>query len=169
MRLAERLARIVRRRGDMPCRPSFYRLMFASLLFAGACSKDSAGGPLPAAPAPSASDLHGKTRPDPAAPAPSPPAAPPLSAEQIFATRCSTCHGVNGKGDGPASAALNPKPRNYTDPAWQRSVTDDHIRKTILEGGAAVGKSPLMVPNPDLVGHPDVVDGLVKIVRGFGS
>ena len=92
----------------------------------------------------------------------------PLTAESVFATRCSTCHGTDGKGDGPASVALNPKPRNYTDPEWQKSVTDEHIKKTIVEGGAAVGKSPLMVPNPDLADKPEVVDGLLKIVRGFG-
>jgi mono/diheme cytochrome c family protein len=147
---------------------NIHRLTVVGLLLgACACSKESAGGPLPAASPPSPSDLRDKARPDQPATAPAQ-QTPPLTAEQIFATRCSTCHGTDGKGDGPASAALNPKPRNYTDPAWQKSVTDDHIRKTIVEGGAAVGKSPLMVPNPDLAGRPDVVDGLVKIVRGFG-
>ena len=60
----------------------------------------------------------------------------------IFKTRCSTCHGMDGKGNGPAAITLNPKPRNYTDVAWQKSVTDDHIREIIVKGGAALGKSP---------------------------
>lgn len=88
-------------------------------------------------------------------------------AKEIFAQRCSTCHGQDGKGDGPAAAALNPKPQNYTSPEWQAKVTDDEIRKAIVEGGAAVGKSPLMPPNPDLASKPEVVNGLVAIVRGF--
>src|SRR4051812_35376228 len=67
--------------------------------------------------------------------------APALDPKEVFTTRCATCHGVTGHGDGPASGALNPKPRNYTDGAWQKSVTDDQIKKTILYGGAAVGKS----------------------------
>jgi mono/diheme cytochrome c family protein len=97
------------------------------------------------------------------------PAAAPQTAENVFATRCSTCHGPDGKGNGPAAAALNPKPRDYTNQEWQKSVTDEHIKKTIVEGGPAVGKSPLMAPNPDLANQPEVVDGLVRIVRSFGG
>ena len=85
----------------------------------------------------------------------------------IFKARCSTCHGMDGKGNGPAAITLNPKPRNYTDPAWQKSVTDDHIREIIVKGGAALGKSPNMLANPDLADKPDVVEALMKKVRSF--
>jgi mono/diheme cytochrome c family protein len=85
----------------------------------------------------------------------------------IFKTRCSTCHGIDGKGNGPAAITLNPKPRNYTDPAWQKSVTDDHIREIIVKGGAALGKSPNMLANPDLADKPEVVDALMRRVRSF--
>jgi mono/diheme cytochrome c family protein len=110
-----------------------------------------------------------KDEPTAAAPPPAPVAvaAEPLTAESVFKTRCSTCHGESGHGDGPASVALNPKPRNYTDGEWQKSVTDEQLKKTIVGGGIAVGKSPLMVPNPDLAGKDDVLDGLVKIIRAF--
>jgi mono/diheme cytochrome c family protein len=87
----------------------------------------------------------------------------------MFAERCSPCHGPSGKGDGVAAAALNPKPRNYTDKAWQASVTDEQIRKTIIYGGAAVGKSAVMPSSPDLDAKPEVVEGLVKMVRSFGG
>jgi len=90
-------------------------------------------------------------------------------AQTIFNERCAACHGVEGKGNGPASAALVPKPRNYSDKAWQAAVTDDQLRKTILMGGAAVGKSPIMPASPDLDEKPEVVEGLVKIVRKFGN
>ena len=93
----------------------------------------------------------------------------PPASRNIFNTRCSTCHGAEGKGNGPAAITLNPKPRNYTDVAWQKSVTDDHLREIIVKGGAAVGKSPLMPPNPDLENKPDVVNGLVAIVRAFSG
>ncbi len=91
------------------------------------------------------------------------------AAKEAYDTRCATCHGPSGKGDGAAAAALNPKPRNYGDKAWQATVTDEQIRKTIVQGGAAVGKSPLMPGSPDLDTTPGVVDGLVKIIRGFGK
>ncbi len=87
----------------------------------------------------------------------------------MFKIRCSVCHGTSGKGDGPGSAALNPKPRNYTDAEWQKSVTDEQIRNTILMGGAAVGKSPNMPASPDLQSKPQVLDGLVQVVRSFGK
>ena len=90
-------------------------------------------------------------------------------AQVIFNERCSACHGTEGKGNGPASAALNPKPRNYTDKSWQATVTDEQLRKTIMLGGAAVGKSPIMPSSPDLDEKPEVVEGLLKIVRKFGT
>jgi hypothetical protein len=52
---------------------------------------------------------------------------------------------------------------------WQKSVTDEHLAKIILEGGAAVGLSPLMPPNPDLADKPQVVDALVAVIRSFGG
>ncbi len=90
-------------------------------------------------------------------------------AQQIFSTRCSVCHGLTGHGDGPGALALDPKPRNYHDTAWQDSVTDKEIETAILYGGAAVGRSAAMVPNPDLASKPDVVAALREIVRKFGK
>jgi len=118
-------------------------------------------------------DLHPSTNhePEPAKPASTPFAGniDVAAAQTIFSERCVVCHGAEGKGNGPAAGALNPKPRNYTDAAWQAKVTDDELRKTIKLGGAAVGKSPLMPASPDLEDKPEVVEGLVKIVRKFGS
>lgn len=91
---------------------------------------------------------------------------PVAKAKEVFTQRCVTCHGATGVGDGPASASLNPKPRAFSDPAWQASVTDDHITKIIKFGGAAVGKSAAMPNNPDL-SDPAVIGELVKIVRAF--
>lgn len=90
-------------------------------------------------------------------------------AQRIFMTTCATCHGTDGTGNGPAAASLEPKPRNYTDPAWQESVTDDDIKNIIVQGGQAVGKSAMMPPNPQLKDQPETLDGLVKIIRGFGK
>jgi cytochrome c553 len=92
----------------------------------------------------------------------------PQESRDLFAQRCSTCHGPQGTGNGPAAAALTTKPRNYTDKAWQASVTDEQLKRTIVGGGASVGKSPFMPPNPDLTDKPEVVAGLVTIVRSFG-
>lgn len=92
----------------------------------------------------------------------------PSDGRALFAQRCGPCHGTSGRGDGPAAAALDPKPRDYTDRAWQASVTDEAIRKIIVGGGAAVGKSPSMPPNPDLEGSP-MLDEVVSVVRSYGN
>lgn len=116
-----------------------------------------------------------KQDPPPAAthaPAPPPPPvveSPATTARELFHKRCVLCHGESGHGDGPGGAALTPKPRVFTDAAWQASVTDDKISEIIVKGGAGVGKSPGMPSNPDLEHKPEVVSELVKLVRGFRS
>ena len=94
---------------------------------------------------------------------------PAPSAKDLFERTCMMCHGFDGTGNGPASEALNPKPRNYTDPTWQASVTDDDIKKIIVLGGQGVGKSVSMPPNPGLKNDPATLDGLVKIIRSFAK
>jgi len=88
-------------------------------------------------------------------------------AAALFGQLCATCHGASGMGDGQAAGSLPVKPRNYTDPAWQASVTDAQIKDIIVRGGQAVGKSPMMPGNPDLTQDPEKLQGLVKIIRGF--
>ncbi len=68
-----------------------------------------------------------------------------FDARAAFNTTCSVCHGKAGDGNGPGAAALDPKPANFTDPAFWETRTDEEIFKAIKEGGAAVGRSPLMV------------------------
>jgi mono/diheme cytochrome c family protein len=36
------------------------------------------------------------------------------SGKEMFATYCAVCHGINGKGDGPAAAALKKQPPDLT-------------------------------------------------------
>ncbi|MGZ3774796.1 MAG: c-type cytochrome [Pseudobdellovibrionaceae bacterium] len=38
--------------------------------------------------------------------------------KKVFMANCSMCHGNEGKGDGAAGAALNPKPRNFVEGKW---------------------------------------------------
>jgi mono/diheme cytochrome c family protein len=88
-------------------------------------------------------------------------------ARMVYDTRCTTCHGPRGAGDGPGSAALTPKPRNFQDKAWQTSITDAQIETIIKGGGLAVGKSPAMPPNPDLDAKPQVVAALREHIRSL--
>jgi mono/diheme cytochrome c family protein len=57
---------------------------------------------------------------------------------QIYAERCALCHGAEGKGDGPASASLNPKPRNHTDGSYMNARSDEELLGVIREGKGAM-------------------------------
>jgi len=54
-------------------------------------------------------------------------------AKTLYVANCSPCHGTTGKGDGPAAAALNPKPANHTSAAVQ-SETDGSLFWKLSEG-----------------------------------
>jgi cytochrome c oxidase cbb3-type subunit 3 len=67
---------------------------------------------------------------------------------------CTSCHGAIGHGDGPRGPML--KATNLSDPAWQSSVTDEQIAKTIK-----LGKGQMPAFN-----LPDVtIANLVRLVR----
>jgi cytochrome c553 len=137
------------------------RNLLIAILLLSACGKNSEPPP-PSSGSPNAKPESGPSHPRSGGGGPS-------QAEQMFATVCATCHGMDGTGKGPAAESINPKPRNYTDPAWQASVTDDQLKETILKGGQGVGKSPMMPGQPQLKDQPEVLDGLVQIIRKFGK
>lgn len=83
-----------------------------------------------------------------------------------FQQFCATCHGPEGRGDAPAAASMNPKPRNFHDAAWQGKVTDEHIAKVIKEGGAAAGLSATMPAWGGALSDDDI-QAVVKTIRSF--
>lgn len=141
------------------------RIPAIALLIAGAVScsseKKDAATAEPAA-IPAAKDTPVKAEPKPVEIV-----ANVEEAKAIFEARCVACHGSTGKGDGPGAAAITPKPRDYTDPEWQLSVADEDIAIAIVKGGLGVGKSVVMPANPDLKNKPEVVKGLIDIIRDF--
>lgn len=56
--------------------------------------------------------------------------------KKLFAANCATCHGVAGRGDGPAGAALNPKPADLATMAGQHP--DGDFAWKIAEGRGAM-------------------------------
>jgi cytochrome c oxidase cbb3-type subunit 3 len=85
--------------------------------------------------------------PPPAPPAPAEPTAAgdPIARGKVhYQQLCATCHGEDGCSPGPGAAGLVPQPAHHCDGNYMNKLTDEHIFKTIKEGGASVGKSPLM-------------------------
>jgi caa(3)-type oxidase subunit IV len=55
--------------------------------------------------------------------------------KELFMQQCTSCHGNEGKGDGPAASALNPHPRNFTATSgWKNGRKPTMVFKTLKEG-----------------------------------
>ncbi|MBI5826517.1 MAG: cytochrome c [Deltaproteobacteria bacterium] len=69
------------------------------------------------------------------------------SAEANYKFYCSQCHGLEGKGDGPNATKSQPvSPRDHTNAAEMKKLTDQDIVNVIKSGGSATSKSTLMPP-----------------------
>ncbi|MBX7137419.1 MAG: cytochrome c [Oligoflexia bacterium] len=70
----------------------------------------------------------------------------------IFMERCITCHGTEGKGDGPIAAGLpaDMKPRDLQTGTMKVAVDDAKFKELILKGGTAFGLNALMPPQAGL-------------------
>jgi len=94
------------------------------------------------------------------------PAAHAQDAKQLYKEKCNTCHGPNGKGDGPVGKALKPPPADLD--TVLKGKADADIAKIIKEGGKAVGKSALM-PAFGSKFTDEQIQALVQYVKGFSS
>jgi mono/diheme cytochrome c family protein len=60
----------------------------------------------------------------------------------IYAIRCAPCHGETGGGDGPAAAALEPKPRNFRDPTFWVGRTAVQLKLVVEHGRPGTMMTP---------------------------
>ncbi len=111
------------------------------------------------------SDAPAASEPAPA-PEPTVAAAPAFDAEGAFNIVCATCHGTSGVGDGPAGLALDPPPASFAEEAFWEGQTDESLFNVIKNGGASVGKSPLMAAWGASY-NDDQINGLVEYVKSF--
>jgi len=101
----------------------------------------------PSAPAPAPSPAPQAPAAAPSAPAETASATPdPARGKVQFENFCVSCHGPRGEGDGPVGISLNPRPARLGDRAYMSGKTDDYLFQVIKNGGASVGRSPLMAP-----------------------
>jgi mono/diheme cytochrome c family protein len=131
-----------------------------SLVLAGwlACGDAGERAPQPESPPPAA-----EPAPDPA-PEPAPAAGDAERGSAVYAMFCASCHGARGAGDGPLAANLDPKPADHSDGRYMNALSDEHLVRVIRDGGAAVGKSPLMAPWGGSLDEQKILD-LVAYIR----
>lgn len=88
--------------------------------------------------------------------------------KKVFKSNCATCHGITGKGDGPASASLTPKPRDLTDTQFMSDKSDEYLYRAISQGGGAVGKSPAMPAFGSMLSKQDI-ENLISYIRSLSQ
>lgn len=88
---------------------------------------------------------------------------------ETYKLYCLPCHGEKGKGDGVAAAALNPKPRDFTDKVLMASIPDKQVFTAIKDGGTAVGKSPLMIAWGPILVEDQKIHDVAAYVRSLGK
>lgn len=81
----------------------------------------------------------------------------------LYDKNCAACHGPEGKGDGVAAQALDPKPRDLSDASFTSTVSNEHLYKVIKDGGQAVGLSPLMAAWGGILSEAEIWDVIAFI------
>lgn len=60
--------------------------------------------------------------------------------KKVYDQNCAACHGVKGKGDGLAAAALKPKPNNFAKGVFKYGGKDADLEKLIKSGKGPMPK-----------------------------
>ncbi len=89
-------------------------------------------------------------------------AAEPVRGKVTYETRCAPCHGSSGAGDGPAAAAITPKPRNFLDADFWKGRTAMQLRLTVKQGRPGT----LMAPFEGVLSDAEI-DEVVAYVETF--
>lgn len=87
--------------------------------------------------------------------------------KEVYDKICSQCHGPEGLGDGPVGKNLPPnsKPASLQDGKFKYATDTAKMVELIHKGGAAVGLSPLMPPQPTL--SDEEINNVVAFVHSL--
>lgn len=87
--------------------------------------------------------------------------------KKLFQANCASCHGVGGKGDGPAGAALNPKPADLTAMAGQHP--DGDFAWKIEHGRGAMPAWKATLSEAQIWDTVNFIQGLAPRTAGQGG
>jgi high-affinity iron transporter len=80
----------------------------------------------------------------------------PVTGRDIYRATCAACHGPEGRGNGPAAVALNPRPTDFTNAAQRQTTTDEAVSDVIEHGRRgmpAFGRTLTSTQIDSLVAH----------------
>lgn len=157
---------------SMPFVPVWIVAILSLALSAAGCGRSETAAP-PAAP--KATTPTAKTTPTPA-PTSTPTAKAPVAVAgaadegaRLYERLCSSCHGVNGDGAGPAARFLYPKPRNFRQEPFRLVSTtnlipsDDDLMHTLEHG--MPGSSMFSFAHVSLDGRKALIAHIRGLVR----
>jgi len=81
--------------------------------------------------------------------------------KNTYAANCMACHGTAGDGNGPAAMALDPKPVDFTNPAFWKDRKDEDVKASVKAGRPGT----TMAPFPQL--SDEQLSDLVAYLRTF--
>jgi len=84
------------------------------------------------------------------------------NAKLIYEQRCAFCHGTDGKGDGPAGAALSPPPPNFASADYWKTRDVAQVRRAVVEGKPGTP----MIPFGNALKKKEI-DAVVELVTKF--
>jgi mono/diheme cytochrome c family protein len=70
------------------------------------------------------------------------------SGQEIYNNRCAMCHGADGRGNGPAAAALSPSPADFNTASFWQKTSKAKMTETITNGR---GQMPAFDLNPSQI------------------
>jgi mono/diheme cytochrome c family protein len=90
-------------------------------------------------------------------------------AQALYGRVCAPCHGLNGRGEGPAAWLLSPAPRDFTrgEYKWRTTPSGSAPTDSDLEAAIRFGAPGTSMPAFDRFLTAQQIDGLVAIVKGF--
>ncbi len=89
------------------------------------------------------------------------------SGAALHLKHCAECHGVDGKAE-VIVMHMDTPPKDQSDAAYMKALTDGYLYLAICKGGVGVGKNFIMPAWGDLLSEQDIQD-LVAQIRSFSG
>ena len=90
------------------------------------------------------------------------PAPDAIRGQVVYETRCAPCHGTEGRGDGPAAAGIDPRPRNFHDQDFWRGRSVEQLRLVVRQG-----KPGTLMPPFEGAIDAGQIDDVVAFIQHF--
>ena len=87
---------------------------------------------------------------------------------EIYDVNCATCHGPEGKGDGPAAAGLDPQPASLADTHMMEEMNDGALFWRVSEGGMMEPFNSVMPAWKDTLSEDEIWQ-VITYIREFAE